>query len=162
MKSADKVRNRVSSRRDRVSHGPSPDRVCRVIDPDEIGGDAWSALVRHARSCDPEAYANLYLLLGGFRRWFTSRVFADPESVYSEFVTEMVDRIRYGFLRDPESLLVQARARAVRRAADRIRSLTAAARVLSAIPERDRELWIRSQMALGPSAGSATLAGLQM
>jgi hypothetical protein len=116
-----------------------------------MDGDAWSALVRHARNSDPEAYADLYLRLESFRRWFTRRVFADPEAAYGEFVRELVDQIRYGFLRDPRSLLAQARARAMRKTADRIRCLTTAARVLSAIPKRDREIWIRSQLAFPPA-----------
>lgn len=115
-----------------------------------MDGDAWSALVRHARNGDPEAYADLRLRLESFRRWFTRRVFADPEAAYGEFVGELVDQIRYGFLRDPRSLLAQARARAMRKTADRIRCLTTAARVLSAIPKRDREIWIRSQLAFPP------------
>jgi len=155
MKPAGKGRRKVSIRQGVAGNGTPSDKACRVIDPGEIGGDTWSALVRHARNSDAEAYSELCLLLEGFRPWFTRRVFADPEGAYEEFVRDLVDQIRYGFLRDPHSLLAQARARALRKTADRIRCLTAAARILSAIPKRDRDVWIRSQLALNPSGAAA-------
>ena len=105
-----------------------------------------------ARDCDADAYQDLYLRLGGFRQCFTRQLFADPEGAYGEFVRELVDQIRYGFLRDPHSLLAEARARAMRKTADRIRSLTTAARVLSTLPKRHREVLIRAQLALCSSA----------
>jgi hypothetical protein len=108
--------------------------------------------VERARDCDADAYQDLYLRLGGFRQCFTRQLFADPEGAYGEFVGELVDQIRYGFLRDPHSLLAEARARAMRKTADRIRSLTTAARVLSTLPKRHREVLIRAQLALCSSA----------
>jgi hypothetical protein len=107
--------------------------------------------VERARDCDEDACRDLYLRLGGFRQCFTRQLFADPEGAYGEFVRELVDQIRYGFLRDPHSLLVEARARAMRKTADRIHCLTTAARVLSTLPKRHREVLIRAQLALCPS-----------
>jgi len=155
MKPADKVRRRVSSRQGGVSDGAPSDRASRMIDPGEIGGDAWAALVRHARNCAPEAYRDLHVRLSGFRHCFAGHLFADPEEAYGEFVRDLVDGIRYGFVRDPESLLTQARSLSMRKTADRIGCLTAAARVLSAMSKRDRDLWIRSQLALQSSPGAA-------
>jgi hypothetical protein len=88
------------------------------------------------------------LRLESFRHCFTRQLFGNPESAYGEFVRELVDQIRYGFLRDPDALLAQARAKAMRKTAERIRSLTSAARVLSTLPKRHREVLIRAQLAL--------------
>jgi len=116
--------------------------------PDSIDGQAWCALVKRARDGNENAYQELYLRLESFRHCFTRQLFGNPESAYGEFVRELVDQIRYGFLRDPDALLAQARAKAMRKTAERIRSLTSAARVLSTLPKRHREVLIRAQLAL--------------
>jgi hypothetical protein len=129
------------------------------IGPDGIDEDAWSVLVERAGGCDADAYQDLYRRLGNYRQCFTPRLFADPDGAYGEFVQELVDQIRYGLLRDPHSLLVQARTRAMRKTADRIHSLTSAARVLSTLPKRHREVLIRAQLAVGSSARTGRNGG---
>lgn len=118
--------------------------------PDALGV-LWPILVERALNRDPAAYQDLYLLLNDFRQCFRHHLFPDAEEAYSDFVTEIVDRIRYGLLRNPNSLWVQARISALRKTSDRVRSLTEAARILSTIPGRDRTVLIRSQLALYPS-----------
>jgi hypothetical protein len=120
--------------------------------PDDMSGIAWSTFLERVRSCDADAYQDLYLRLRRFRGCFTRHIFVDPEGAYCEFVTDLVDQVRYGFLADPQSLFTQARASAVRKAAERIRCLTMAARVLSTIPKRHREVLIRAELALHSTA----------
>lgn len=115
--------------------------------PTDIAGNAWSAFLEHARSCDADAYEDLYQRLKCFRSCFTRHIFVDPEGTYREFVRDLVDQVRYGFLPDSQSLFAQARISAMRQAADRIQCLTMAARVLSTIPKRHREVLIRAQLA---------------
>jgi hypothetical protein len=110
-------------------------------------------LVKRTRDCDGDAYGELYLRLGDFRQCFARHLFADPEDAYGEFVRELVDQIRYGFLQDPDALLAQARTRAMRKTADRIQCLTTAARILSTLPKRHREVLIRAQLAPCSSLG---------
>jgi hypothetical protein len=121
------------------------------IGPDGIDGPAWCALAERARDGNEDAYRELYLRLEDFRHCFTRQLFANSEGAYSEFVRELVDQIRYGFLRDPDALLAQARAKALRKTAERVRSLTSAARVLSTLPKRHREVLIRAQLERCPS-----------
>jgi hypothetical protein len=152
MKPTGKIRHHERSRDSGTGTGQPPCEASLGIAPEEIDPDAWAELVRRARDRDVEAYRNLWLRLGGFRHCFAGHIFADPEGAYREFVRELVDRIRFGFLRDPHSLLAQARNMAMRKAADRIRCLTTAARILGSLPKRHREVLIRAELALGPSA----------
>lgn len=143
---------RVTPRDGEVATGALPDDAFREANPNNSSGDAWTALLKHARGCDAQAYEDLYLRLKQFRQCFTPRVFPDPEDAYRQFVSELVDQIRYGFLVDPHALWIQARKNAVRKASNRIRCLTMAARVLSTLPKRHREVLIRAQLALYSSA----------
>ena len=152
MKPIEGVQHHVRSGEGRVDRCIPPSEASLGLGPDGADGDVWSALVKRARDCDADAYQDLYLRLGDFRQCFTRQLFADPEGAYGEFVRELVDQIRYGFLQDPNSLLDHARAKAMRKTADRIRSLTTAARVLSTLPKRRREVLIRAQLALCSSA----------
>jgi hypothetical protein len=152
MKSTERVDHQERSGEGGIHARTLPDEASLGIGPDAVDGDVWSALVRRARDCDADAYGELYLRLGDFRNYFARHLFADPEGAYGELVRELVDQIRYGFLLDPTALLAQARASAMRKTADRIRCLTTAARILSTLPKRHREVLIRSQLALGSSA----------
>ncbi len=126
---------------------PAPEALLG-INPNGINEDTWPALVERASGCDGDAYQDLYTRLADYRQCFPRQLFGDPECAYGEFVQELLDQIRYGILRDPQSLLAEARTRAVRKTADRIRSLTTAARLLSTLPRRHREVLIRAQLSL--------------
>jgi hypothetical protein len=148
MKSTETVRIRVSP----GANGELLNEAFRKANPDDMSGNAWSTFLERARSCDADAYQDLYLRLKRFRGCFTRHIFVDPEGAYCEFVTDLVDQVRYGFLPNPQSLFTQARASAMRKAAERIRCLTMAARVLSTIPKRHREVLIRAELALHSTA----------
>jgi len=120
MRLTERVLYSVTLRDAEIATGVLPDGASGEANPNDIGGDAWSALLKHARSCDARAYEDLY-----------------P---------------RHGFLPDPDALLAQARKSAVRKASNRIRCLTMAARVLSTLPKRYREVLIRAELALYSSA----------
>ena len=152
MKHTEAVLCRVTPKDGEVATGALPDDAFREANPNNVSGEAWSALLQHARGCEPQAYEDLYLRLRQFRQCFTPRVFPDPEDAYRQFVGELVDQIRNGFLVDPRALWIQARKSAVRKASNRIRCLTMAARVLSTLPKRHREVLIRAQLALYSSA----------
>jgi hypothetical protein len=124
----------------------------RQANPDDMSGIAWSTFLEHVRSCDAAAYEDLYQRLKRFRACFTRHIFVDPEAAYCEFVMDLLDQVRYGFLADPQSLFTQARASAMRKASERIRCLTMAAQVLSTIPKRHREVLIRAELALHSTA----------
>lgn len=144
MKPTETVRIRVSP----GASGKLLHEASREVNPEGMSGKAWSTFLERARNCDAEAYQHLYLRLKRFRACFTRHIFVDPEVAYCEFVTDMVDQVRYGFLPDPQSLFTQARTIAMRKAAERIRCLRMAARVLSTIPKRHREVLIRAEQAL--------------
>jgi hypothetical protein len=152
MKHTETVLCRVTPKDGEVATGAPPDDAFREANPNNISGELWSAILKHARGCEPQAYEDLYLRLRQFRQCFTPRVFPDPEDAYRQFVGELVDQIRYGLLVDPRALWIQARKSAVRKASNRIRCLTMAARVLSTLPKRHREILIRAQLALYSSA----------
>lgn len=152
MKSTERVQHHARSREAGMDGCAPPLEASLGIDPDGVDEEVWSALVKRVRDGDPDAYRDLHRRLGDFRQSFTRQLFADPEGAYGEFVRELADHIRYGFLRDPHSVLAQARASAMRKTADRVRSLTIAARVLSTLPKRHREVLIRAQLALSSSA----------
>jgi len=152
MRPTERVRFRVSPRDGGIASGTLAHEVSRAANSNHTNGTVWSAFLEHARSCDADAYQDLYLRLKSFRRCFTRCIFADPEGAYREFVRDLVDEVRYGFLADPGSLLAQARANAVRKTSDRVHCLTMAARVLCTVPKRHREVLIRAQLALHSSA----------
>lgn len=127
----------------------TPGNTTLGMEPDAGAGDGWLAFMEQAASCESTAYEDLYRRLKCFRRFFGRHLFGDPEGAYCDFVRDLVDR--YGLVQSPQSLVEQARIMVMRRTADRIGRLTNAAQILSTIPKREREVFIRSQLALQPT-----------
>jgi len=146
MKSTDRAQHHARLKESGMDNCTLPSEASFGIGPEGADEIVWSALVERARECEADAHRDLSLRLADFRQCFTPQLFADPEAAYGDFVRELVDQVRYGFLQDPDSLLAEARVRAMRKTADRIRSLTTAARVLSTLPKRHREVLIRAQL----------------
>jgi hypothetical protein len=146
MKHAERELYRVTPMDGEIATGALPNEASREADSSQISGDAWSALLQHAQSCNAHAFDDLYQRLKRFRQCFTPPIFPDPEGAYRQFVSELVDQIRSGALLDPDALFTQARNSAVRKASHRINCLTMAARVLSTLPKRHREVLIRAQL----------------
>jgi hypothetical protein len=126
--------------------------------PEATGVEGWLAFAEPARNCESTAYDDLYRRLKCFRKYFGRHIFGDPETAYCDFVRDLVDQIRYGFLQSPQCLVAQARLIVLRRTADRIGRLTTAAQILSTIPKREREVFIRSQLALQPTGAGRQAA----
>jgi hypothetical protein len=147
-----KPTKRVPSRVSLSARLALPGEASHEIDWDEIDGNAMAGFLECVPGCDPEAYQDLYVRLKRFRRYFMRHVFSDPESAYREFVAELVDQVHDGLPPNRDVLWAQARATVLRKASDRIQCLTMAARVLSTLPKRHREILIRAQSAFYSSA----------
>lgn len=146
-----------------VDSTTTPGEAIPGITPDARAGDGWLAFMEQEESCESTAYEDLYGRLKCFRRFFGRHLFGDPEGAYCDFVRDLVDQIRYGLVRSPQCLVEQARIMVMRKTAERIGRLTTAAQILSTIPKREREVFIRSQLALQPTGplapGKADAAG---